>query len=151
MKARWLLFAAVPVLLAAGPAQDDRVAQEKQRLRGAWVWVKIGVDPSDPKNEDIKAGRVVTVFDGDEMITKHNDKETQRASYRLDPGKTPNEIDVTVTQGGQTFLLKGIYLLDGNDLKICLGKPGADRPKELVSKPNSETGFWVMKRQKLGG
>jgi uncharacterized protein (TIGR03067 family) len=151
MRTQWLPCAAVTVLIAAGPAQDDRAKQEAQRLRGSWVWVNIGAGLTDQAaNERIKSGRVVTVFDGDAMIVKDDGKERQRATYRLDPGKNPKEIDVTITQGTQTLLLKGIYLLEGDDLKLCLGAPGADRPTEFIAKPGSQTGLWVLKREKRG-
>jgi hypothetical protein len=40
----------------------------------------------------------------------------------------------------------GIYELSGDELKICLADPGADRPKEFASAKGSKATYMVLKR-----
>jgi len=42
---------------------------------------------------------------------------------------------------------KGIYLLEGDRLKICFGKADG-RPKELTAKAGSGQGVYTLKREK---
>jgi uncharacterized protein (TIGR03067 family) len=59
-------------------------------------------------------------------IVNPRTEERKVNSYRLDPTKTPSEIDVT-TQFDS--VLKGIYLFDGDKLSVCLAKnEDSDRP-----------------------
>ena len=39
----------------------------------------------------------------------------------------------------------GIYELDGNTLKICVGE--SKRPTEFASKPGSKTGIFVLRKE----
>jgi hypothetical protein len=42
-----------------------------------------------------------------------------------------------------------VYTLEGDTLRLCLAQPGADdRPKELVTKADSEHMLFTAKREK---
>ena len=74
-----------------------------------------------------------------------NGDDVQTGTYKLDPSKTPNWIDVTI--GGGTYL--AIYELKGDTLRICHRKAGGDRPTEFVSEAASpNTVLSILKRQK---
>src|SRR5262245_56029156 len=57
-------------------------------------------------------------------------------AHRLDASKNPKQIDITVTRGkGESVgVIKGIYALDGDDLRLCLGEVGKDRPAAFPEK-----------------
>ena len=44
--------------------------------------------------------------------------------------------------------LVGIYEVKGDELKVCHGDPGADRPKEIASKEGSGLSLITLKRVK---
>jgi uncharacterized protein (TIGR03067 family) len=59
-------------------------------------------------------------------------------TYRLDAGKNPKQIDITATvvNGPTPFVvIKGIYVLDGDELRLCLGEMNKDRPAAFPEKP----------------
>lgn len=67
----------------------------------------------------------------------------------MDGAKNPKTIDMIFTEGpekGKTSL--GIYELDGDNLKICLGLVGRDRPKEYLTKQNSGHALETLEREK---
>src|SRR5262245_16475144 len=62
-----------------------------------------------------------------------------KGTFKLDPSKSPSEIDLAVTEFekkeyiGKTAL--GIYAFDGDDLKWCSNEPGREgRPKAFPAK-----------------
>jgi uncharacterized protein (TIGR03067 family) len=74
---------------------------------------------------------------------------TYRGTFKLDLSKKPKEIDVVFTEGpekGKTSL--GIYELEGDVYKVCIGLTGKKRPTEFISKPGSGHVLEVLKRQK---
>jgi hypothetical protein len=44
--------------------------------------------------------------------------------------------------------LRGIYQLKGDDLKISISLPGADRPEEFATKEGAPTMLLTLKRVK---
>jgi uncharacterized protein (TIGR03067 family) len=64
--------------------------------------------------------------------------------YRLDTSKTPKQIDLTVTAKGAP-IIKGIYALDGDELRLCFSIMGKDRPTEFASKPGAAE-FLILHR-----
>jgi uncharacterized protein (TIGR03067 family) len=62
----------------------------------------------------------------------------QEGTYEADTTKKPHHIDVTPNHGkdkGKVF--KGILIFEENLLKICLARPGDDRPTEASSQEGS--------------
>jgi uncharacterized protein (TIGR03067 family) len=54
---------------------------------------------------------------------------TFKGSFKLDAGKKPKSIDLTDSEKGKKFL--GIYLLEGDILKICRSVAVGDRPTDF--------------------
>src|SRR5262249_37838032 len=89
-------------------------------------------------------------------LTKEGGYKTERgkqvlfdSTYKINPASQPKEIDLIGTEGenkGKTA--QGIYVFDGDTLKICYTMPGTDRPKEFASKPSSGATLVVWKRSK---
>ena len=57
-------------------------------------------------------------------------------------------MDIIINEGGKELILKGIYALDGDDLKVCFGAPGEKRPTEFKTEGGSSEQLAVMKRDK---
>jgi uncharacterized protein (TIGR03067 family) len=68
--------------------------------------------------------------------------------YRLDAGKNPKQIDLSGQANGPPFS-KGIYVLDGDELRLCLGDQGKDRPAAFPEKPRPGE-VLILQRQKPG-
>jgi uncharacterized protein (TIGR03067 family) len=71
-------------------------------------------------------------------------------SYKLDPGKKPKEIDLTIDDGPEDKrgTYKGVYELDGDKLTFNLGPPGQDRPTKVKAEKEDQTMYVVLERVK---
>jgi uncharacterized protein (TIGR03067 family) len=107
------------------PAKSDR-----ELMVGNWFIM----------NEDsLRQGEMwVITEDSILMHAKDGDVNALLYSHRLDTAKDPKQIDITVfAYNGPNLALatmKGIYVLDGDELRLCLGARGADRPEAFPEK-----------------
>ena len=71
------------------------------------------------------------------MYAKHGGRNANLYFHRLDAGKDPKQIDITVTKvnGPPIGVIKGIYALDGDELRLCLAALDKDRPAAFPKKP----------------
>jgi len=73
----------------------------------------------------------------------------QPAKYKLDPAKKPKTIDVLPTDGlDKDKTIEGIYEIKGEELTVCVAKPGSPRPTEFASKAGSGHVLFVLKKAK---
>jgi uncharacterized protein (TIGR03067 family) len=120
MKARAIVLATV-MFIVAGFSWAGGAGKGAKSLQGTWSAVK------DDK-------KIELTFKGDKFIAAIGE-ETYKGSFKIDPGKKPKTIDMSVKEGkkyeGQTSL--GIYKIDGDKLTWCANEPGKDdRPKEFA-------------------
>ena len=119
MKTCLALLAFTSVLVAAD-APDDAVKKEKQKLEGTWIvqTAKASGSGSASKVEDLKGAKMV--FAGDKFKIVADGKE-EEVSYTIDPTKSPKELDVVAGKGDKKIISRGIYELNGDELKLCVG------------------------------
>src|SRR5262249_8992576 len=98
------------------PAKSDR-----QRMVGNWFIM----------NEDSQRQGEMWVITEDSILmhAKHGGANAHHYAHRLDAGKDPKHIDITVSRvsGPTVGVIKGIYVLDGDELRLCLGEMGKDQ------------------------
>ncbi len=130
----FLLVGIVPV---AGADTD------KDKLQGTWKVVSLEQGGKKLPEEQLKQISLRLVFAGDRVTFKVPGQD-QEGSYKIDSAQKPKHLDILLNnEKGE-----GVYLLDGDTLTICAGKPGDPRPKEFVSKQGTEIGIMVLKREK---
>jgi uncharacterized protein (TIGR03067 family) len=139
------LVLAVGMLLAAVGGRDV-AAQERNRLEGTWAITSV-VRNDNPLPEDrLKDARFV--LQGEWFAQEQGDRTLARGTFRLDPGKQPPTIDLTMSEGedqGKTIL--GIYQLEDGVLSICGAGPGGERPTEFAARDGS--GHTLMTCQRV--
>jgi uncharacterized protein (TIGR03067 family) len=133
-----LLLVPAALLGAADAPKGDK------DLDGDW---EIASVVRDGKEQTLDEKPVVTIK-GDSLSFKRGD-EAHKGTIKADAGQTPKTIDLTPDDGpdkGKTLM--GVYELKGDELRLCHGEPGSDRPKELSSKEGSGLTLVTLKRVK---
>ena len=117
-------------------------------LRGSWTCVSAVVDGKPLPEKTVR--QLKLVLTADRYKTERGDEVLFDSTYRLDPGHKPGRIEMIGTEGdaaGKPAL--GIYLLEGDTLKICYAMPGGKRPERFDSAPGSGA-FLVLWRRAKG-
>jgi RNA polymerase sigma factor (sigma-70 family) len=131
----------------AGPSrqaatQPDRGAE----LIGTWQVVGVQLKGENvPDKNELKESRWVFAKD---KVTMTMAGESRDASYKLDPAKKIATMDLTILNGQENERDKtyhAIYRLQGDELKICIGDPEAERPKDFSAEGKNIV--FTLKRQ----
>ncbi len=95
-------------------------------------------------NEDIRL-----LISGEEFTFKKGDEVLYKGKWKFDPSKDPKWIDLEIAEGKKTGTSLGIYALDKDSLKLCLGPTdAADRPTEFAAPDGKKYVFITFKREK---
>ena len=124
---RILAVAALAFGLSAVAADDKAGKDELEKFTGTWQGVSVVRDGKDVPKAEAEKVRLVVMG---EKYTLTEGGETIEGTHKLDPTKTPKEIDAVRTKGphkGET--LRGIYQLERGLVRRLLRRPGKDRPK----------------------
>jgi uncharacterized protein (TIGR03067 family) len=123
--------------------KDEEVFKGEWRLVG---WEDSGKRAPEDSVKMIPGFRIkegeMTIWGRDRMDNDTKDK----AKIKIDPGKSPKQIDLTVVDGprkGQ--VLVGIYTVEKGKLLICVNADGSDRterPQQFSTRPGS--GEWLL-------
>ena len=114
-------------LLSSYALADDN--KDVEKLAGDWAVVT--TDHHGRKVTEDERSRPIVTFKDNQMTVLRNG-DIRPGTFKIDPNKTPAQIDVTLGYGpdkGKTF--EGIYQLDGDQLKLCVRDKGAGRPVEF--------------------
>jgi uncharacterized protein (TIGR03067 family) len=133
---------------AADEAKEEAVKKELKALQGTWRPISQELDGKKTSEEELKDRAVVFDAAGKASL-RHGDKILLESAWKIDPTKKPKAVDSTYTSGenkGKTRL--GIYELEGDTLRVCLGPIGKERPTEFSSKPGSGNLLFRFEREK---
>ncbi len=143
-----------PALAAPAKVGNKKpdLATDEAKLQGVWEVVELIKGGEKVMPKAMLEGRVEFRSDGFRFIlTPNGMAEITRtaATFKLDSAKSPKAIDMTltdVTQKGQT--IKGIYELDGDNLKLCLANsPTESRPTKFKAE-EGDLVLFKLKRSK---
>jgi uncharacterized protein (TIGR03067 family) len=130
------------LILALGlvPGADEK--KDIDVFKGTWKISSVKINGDAPP--EMKG---TFTFDGTDLKIKLGSQDHQ-VTFKLDSTKKPKEIDVTPGDGPQAgMLMRGIYSLSKDELKICLAHPEQDRPKSL-DKPGENVIVVTLKKAK---
>jgi RNA polymerase sigma factor (sigma-70 family) len=100
--------------------------KEVSDLQGEWVVVAMAGDGTKASAESLKGMKWVVKGN---QITASELGASGKMSFKLDPERTPKEIDITSLDGNlKGTTSPGIYSVEGHRLRICMGNKV--RPKE---------------------
>jgi len=142
------LFAGVRSPAADGNANEQAVVKDLQAFKGTWRLNSKEENGKKFSEEEIKD--VIMTNDGSGRgSVRRGDKLLAEATVKLDPTTKPKTIDVTFTEGerkGKTVL--GIYEIESDAFRVCVARPGDERPAEFSAKAGSGHILIVYKRDK---
>jgi uncharacterized protein (TIGR03067 family) len=129
------------LLLAGANAPDDAAKKDTEKLQGTWK-ISAVVTPDGKKVTGTDLPDIKLKFEGDKVTQIENGKDGQSFTYKLDPSKKPATYELTGSNGQ---VQKGIYQIDGDELKYAMEGEGKDAPKDFDAK-----GIMIMslKREK---
>jgi uncharacterized protein (TIGR03067 family) len=128
-------------------AFEPTVRDELRKLQGSWEIESQEEDGKLLSEKELK-GRTIC-FSINVFLMRQNTSLIQLGKLDLNPSKSPKSINAKVDKGKQQGdTLPGIYLIEGDTLKICLNADGEARPKEFKSDPKSGLTLLVCKRLK---
>jgi uncharacterized protein (TIGR03067 family) len=128
-------------LMAGEPPKPDVSKKDIDGIQGTWKLVALEADGEQGPTEIVSALKFV--FKGNTLTLMPGEPGFTNYTFKLDPTTKPANFDMTHADGprkGETE--EGIYLLEGNHLRICLGKAG-NRPKAFATKAPSENGMYT--------
>ena len=145
--------------VGAGDPVDDLALAHRGRLQGRVVEVDTGrrearvngtVVALATREYDLLhhlASRPQRLVTKDELIAIMKGEQKVIGTYTLNPSEKSKQIDLK-TEG--KYVMKGIYELDGNSLKLCFNEdPTGARATAFESKKGSPNDlFFVLKRRK---
>src|SRR5262249_7700440 len=126
------------------------VQKDLKKLKGTWTLVSGQVDGKPVSEENVKKSKITRDGEKASLVTPHVSDKPIKATIKVDPTRTPKEMDFTRSEGpnANTPIL-AIYEFDGEDkYRICYDPSGKSRPKEFVSKEGTGFILHVWKRQK---
>jgi len=93
---------------------------------------------------------VEVIILGNKMTINDEGKFREEITLKLDATKKPRAVDFNYTKGPNTGKVeRGIYVLDGDTLKICVNeKKDGDRPTEFSSTKANGCSLVVLKKTK---
>ena len=144
MKAFAAGIVAAGLLLATADPADDVNKRDAEKLQGTWTVVSAQSGGKDAPADLIPFQGLS--FDKDTYTPIVNGKPGMTGAFHLDAAQKPATIDLVGPEG--KVVQPGIYLFDGDALKLALVGSGQDRPTTLVSTAGSHVVVLTLKRDK---
>jgi uncharacterized protein (TIGR03067 family) len=138
MRVAWLAaFLTFSLVLAEG---KKPVVKDRDAILGSWRVVS-REQGGKKSGDEYTTLRVTFTLPGQFRV---EDKvEARSGTFKLIAGKQPRQIQIRMPDSSK----KGIYLLDGDTLKLCADKPGR-RPTDFKTAQGSDAVLLILKREK---
>jgi uncharacterized protein (TIGR03067 family) len=141
----FLQAAAVGTLVTSGEPPGAE-AREVERLAGTW---KVVAAERDGQADEVSRDATTTFTKEGRLKVRFADNSEGEGTYKLDPTARTKAIDYTLDYGpNKGKVLRGIYSLEGDTLKICRSDPDRERPADFATRADSGRMLFVLKRVK---
>jgi uncharacterized protein (TIGR03067 family) len=133
----------IPVVMVGLVIAADASKSDLDKLQGTWVLICWESSGEEVNQEMVVSGTFHLMVEGNKVIVNRKGRIIPSGTLKVDPTQRPKIYDRVLADGR---LSRGIYELDGDNLKICLGFPGADRPTDFSTKPAGHSSLSIYKR-----
>jgi uncharacterized protein (TIGR03067 family) len=129
-------------------ASADDAKKQLEKLQGAWTSVSYEIGGIAIEDDDLKAVVTTITIKGAAFEWKAEDGNDQ-GTLKIDATKDPKQIDFVSEQesGVKIPTWSGIYVVEGDTLKLCIGPGAGQRPKDFSTK-NATQGVFTLNRSK---
>jgi len=139
MKARALSLLVLILGVSFATGQGE-ARKEQAKFQGVWVVESVLAEGKEIPGDIIKTFKMT--FKDDNYTVAIGQEKTE-GTFRVDPTKEPKTIDIMPDNGPDRGRIQpGIYVFDGDKLRICAAQPGKERPQNFETK--DKTGYSVM-------
>jgi uncharacterized protein (TIGR03067 family) len=148
---RWSLLALLVVtgFVRGDPAPNEAVKKEVDRLQGTWVPRSSITEGVAAKQAELDVLRLIIKGDRWSYSIGGGPSILQpEPRFVVDPSANPRTLDVLSVKDKGKSLLRAIYEVDGDTLKVCFTVGNAERPREFKSAAGSKSGVTVYERMK---
>jgi uncharacterized protein (TIGR03067 family) len=97
----------------------------------------------DGQPDPVSRDAVATFTADGKLKVKFADDSEGEGTYKVDPAAKPRSIDYTLDKGK---ILRGIYSLEGDKLKVCRADAGRERPGDFTTRADSGRMLFVLER-----
>jgi uncharacterized protein (TIGR03067 family) len=127
-----MVVAAAWLTVADRPAKKDPVKEERRRLEGTWTLVAVESRGRQLPEQVLQRTQYKLVIRGNQFLREIRGRQTT-LTFTIDPKQNPRAIDLHMGANNGNRCYRGIYLLEGDTLKIRQGRLGGDRPTSFDS------------------
>jgi uncharacterized protein (TIGR03067 family) len=141
-----LLLCGAWCVAATGQGGDAKGAKEElDKLQGTW---KLVSEVDSGQTQQVDPMETFT-FNKDTCQNKVGSKLTDEFTIKIDPGKTPKEMDmIPLKDPSKGIPCPAIYKIEGNQLVICVNfSPNGKRPSGFDSNANNRN--IILKMDKM--
>lgn len=147
MRRSMAFFSMAMLALTATALAEDPAEAEARRLQGSWKVLAIEADGRKATAAEVEALQGAGWTFKGSQVTFGDENAPGRSSFKLDPARTPRQIDLVALDGNQKGkTMEGIYRLEGGTLTICLSDPGKGRPKTFATEAGTGQGLIVLEK-----
>jgi uncharacterized protein (TIGR03067 family) len=133
-------------LMAAEPSKQDLIKEDMNEIQGTWKVVALEAGGEAAPSEIVAALKLV--FKDDTLTFTPGEPGFTNYKFKLDPAAKPAGFAMTHADGGsRNETEKGIYLPNGDQLKICFGA-GGKVPGEFTARAKSGQSMYTLARVK---
>jgi uncharacterized protein (TIGR03067 family) len=145
MKSRFLISLFVLLAIAADGRKEDETKKDLKRIQGTWAFVAIEEEGIKKSQRELKGmeDRLYWTFRENELVRTLGG-EAAKGKFKLDAKGLPKQIDI-FDYAGKGKTVRGIYMFEGERLKIFLGTKSGERPWSF-GQPKSGQASFTLKR-----
>jgi uncharacterized protein (TIGR03067 family) len=124
----------------------SQAAKQQAEFQGNWSFVSMEEAGVKKTDHEMKSMNMSFFFKGDK-VTWYRYEVFEQGVFRLDPSTNPKRIDMFTGNSDGPRFLRGVYEINGDNMKICVAYFHDEYPMEFVSHPKpNEQGLYVLKK-----
>ncbi|MCE9530580.1 MAG: TIGR03067 domain-containing protein [Planctomycetes bacterium] len=140
MRRTYLVLVVAAVTMAAART-DEGAKRDQEKIQGLWGSTEV-TSAGKKVDREVRAE-----FKGDKVTMIVESGGAYTGTFKLDPGKSPATMDITIDDDGKKRTVPAIYEVKGDELKLCHAFETGD-PRPSAFKATTKTVLVTFKRRK---